>query len=224
MYEMPENCKWIHQTLEDLPLIEYPFDVDKLPDNAIYFFYEKGEYQSHNHDSPRIVRVGTHRDGNFKKRITQHYALNDSKLEFDARSAAPHRWSVFRKNIGRALLNKNGNKDYLDIWDKKFTEKETIKEFSHLRDVELEKRTESEVTRIIRKSFSFRFLNIENQDERINLESKLIATLAQCNICKPSENWLGLHSPINAIRTSGLWQTQHLDSEPINENDKEKIR
>jgi hypothetical protein len=34
---------WLHEKLESLLLIRFPFDAEKLPCNGIYFFYEGGE-------------------------------------------------------------------------------------------------------------------------------------------------------------------------------------
>ena len=37
------NCDWLHKKIEELPLIKYPFNLEDLPKNGIYFFYEKDE-------------------------------------------------------------------------------------------------------------------------------------------------------------------------------------
>jgi hypothetical protein len=94
------------------------------------------------------------------------------------------------------------------------------------RDIEKERRVEEMITRMIRERFSFRFIILDSQVERMGskgLESSLIGTFAHCNLCKPSANWLGNYSPIEKIRESGLWLVQHLKAEPINEKDKEVI-
>ena len=44
---MTEKCKWLHEMLENLPLIKYPFKLDLVLLNGIYFFYEKGELWGH---------------------------------------------------------------------------------------------------------------------------------------------------------------------------------
>jgi hypothetical protein len=41
--------------------------------------------------------------------------------------------------------------------------------------------------------------------------------------CKPSEKWLGNYSPIEKVRKSGLWLTQHLDADEINNDVVEEI-
>ena len=57
---MSQVCKWLHNQLESLPSVQYPFIVNQLPQNGIYFFYENGESSNHGDgDRPRIVRIGT---------------------------------------------------------------------------------------------------------------------------------------------------------------------
>ena len=78
---MTTKCEWLHRLLDDLPLMRYPFDIEELPDNGVYFFYEDGEFFGHgSKDKPRIVRVGTHRGGNFKLRIEDHYVFKKRKI------------------------------------------------------------------------------------------------------------------------------------------------
>ncbi len=51
---------------------------------------------------------------------------------------------------------------------------------------------------------------------RAYLERNSIALLSNFGkepIDKPSEGWLGLHSPQQTIRTSGLWNTNHVGDE-----------
>jgi hypothetical protein len=90
--------------------------------------------------------------------------------------------------------------------------------YGHLRDLEKERRIETEVTRILRENFSFRFVQIEDEQQRLGvrgLERQLIGTVAQCTVCGPSKGWLGNHSPIVKIKSRGLWQVQHLESAPL---------
>jgi len=75
-------CDWLHESLDVLPVFSYPFDVAALPSNGVYFFYEVGECCGHHAAKPRIVRVGTHRDGNFQSRIAEHFLLNERKMAF----------------------------------------------------------------------------------------------------------------------------------------------
>jgi hypothetical protein len=220
-----ELCKWLHEQLEELPLIKSPFDLEQLPKNGIYFFYEDGEVWGHGGNKPRIVRVGTHRNGNFRSRINEHYLLNKDYLNFDENRPKPSDRSIFRKNIGRALLNKNKD-SYLEIWNIDFMEKKNVELWKSKRDIEKERKLEEMITKIIRERFSFRFIILDNQTERMGskgLESSLIGTLSHCKLCRPSAGWLGNYSSIEKIKESGLWLVQHLKNKPINENDKKVI-
>jgi len=222
---MSELCKWLHEQLEQLPLIRFPFRLELLPKNGIYFFYEAGEVWGHGGNKLRIVRVGTHKNGNFRNRIKEHYLLDETWMNFDKNRPKPSDRSIFRKNIGRALLNR-GKDSYLQIWDIDFMTRRNKELWGSKRDIEKEKRVEEMITRIIRERFSFRFIILESQAERMGskgLESSLIGTLSHCKLCKPSANWIGNYSPLQKIRESGLWLVQHLKAEPINEKDKEII-
>lgn len=223
-----DNCRWLHEQLEQLQLFDYPTirnSIELLPENGIYFFYEKGEVWGHGGDKPRVVRVGTSKDGNFRSRISEHYLLDESKMNFDSSKPAPRERSIFRKNIGRALLNQRKD-DYLKIWEVDFTSHESRNQYASLRDIEKEKSLELEITGLLRRNFFFRFIAFGGQDQRMGktgLESALIGTLAQCPLCKASTNWLGKCSSRAEIRNGKLWQVQHLKANSITNRDKTLI-
>lgn len=211
-----EMCAAAHRALERLPLTRYPFDIDDMPDAGVCFFYEDGESWGHGDGEmkPRIVRVGTHRKSNFRSRMRDHYIPDSRSTNLDARKPPPHDRSIFRKNLGRAILNREGSR-YLDVWNIDFTTREARAKKSHLRNVEEDARIESEVTRLLRERFSLRFVVLEREKERRYIESKIIGTLHGCPCCKSSEGWLGLHSPVDKIREGGMWMTQHLESDGL---------
>jgi hypothetical protein len=136
---MSNVCNWIHEQLDPLPLIKYPFNLNHLPTDGIYFFYEDGETWGHCGVKPRIVRVGTCRQGNFQSRISEHFLLNPSKMNYTPDQSPPHDRSIFRKNIGRALLNK-ANDPYITIWNLDFTSSASRSANKHLRNVTHEKK------------------------------------------------------------------------------------
>ena len=222
---MSETCKWLHEQLEQLPLISYPFDLNDLPRSGIYFFYEEGETWGHGGQRPRIVRVGSHRGGTFRGRISEHFLLNESKMDFDASQMPPRDRSIFRKNIGRAVLNMAGD-EYLDVWNIDFMPREKRDKYGHLRDIDREKTAERRVTRILRETFSFKYVLVPDQDDRLGkkgLERALIGTFAGCHLCRPSPRWLGNYSPVDKIRDSGLWQVQHVKHPPLTASQKEAV-
>lgn len=59
---MSELCKWLHEQLEQLPLIKFPFKLEQLPENGIYFFYEDGEIWGHgeiSREQSELALIGT---------------------------------------------------------------------------------------------------------------------------------------------------------------------
>jgi hypothetical protein len=120
------------------------------------------------------------------------------------------------------LLNKQ-NDDYLTVWNIDFTTSDNKKRFSHLRNINKEKETETQITDIIRKYFWFRFVPIEGQEQRmgkVGIESKLIGTVTRCKECKPSQNWLGIFSPVSKINSGKLLLYQHINSNELTDTDK----
>ena len=186
-----DKCRGIHEILESLPEYTYKTPNSELPTNGIYFFYEEGEFCTHgNEGQKRIVRVGTHRgDENFRSRINNHYRGNKNS-------------SVFRKHLGGALMRR---KDPDDRRLKQWLEQ----------DAPTFQEMEAEVTKELKGHFSFRCIPVEDKKERLQLEEELIATIAKCDKCKPSENWLGNFSADELVRKSGLWNHQHVTSENV---------
>lgn len=217
-------CQAVHEATRDLPRIAYPFERTDLPRNGIYFFFEVGECDAHT-GNERIVRVGTHRGGNFRSRISEHYLL-DRELDIITDRPAPKDRSIFRKNLGRAWIHKQGI-EYLDVWNIDFTTKRNRQEHAHRRDVAIEHDVEDNVTALLRERFSFAWISVADEAKRMGtggLEGRLIGTLAQCSACTASIGWLGQHSPDVRIRTSGLWQVQHLRHSPVDETDLDLLR
>lgn len=218
-------CKRLHELVRGLPVTRWPFHLDQLPRNGIYFFYEVGEIWGHGGDSPRIVRVGTHREGNFRSRMADHYVIDERRMGFSQNQAAPKDRSIFRKNIGRAFLHRDRD-PYQAMWNVDFTSRASREEMGPLRDVEKEKQIEGRVTRVLRERFMFCWIELEGQERRMGsqgLEAVLIGTLARCGECRPSSNWLGRFSPKPKIVQSGLWLEQHLQAPESTEDSMAEI-
>jgi hypothetical protein len=88
-------------------------------------------------------------------------------------------------------------------------------------DIDLKRQLEIEraVSAYMRENFSFVVVRLEEEAERLRLESKLISTVSSCDICGPSSQWLGLRSPVNKIRESGLWLVNELYREALTDID-----
>lgn len=223
---MSEVCRWLHEKLGTIPRVTFPFDESRLPRNGIYFLYEEDEIWGHDGERHRVVRVGTHRSGNFRNRIKEHYLPDEKrKMKFGRTDSKPSDRSIFRKNLGRALLDKRGD-DYLEVWNIDFIRSANREEKSDLRDIQKERSLEREITEIIRDTFSFRFIALESDEDRMGkkgLEGNLIGTFSQCTACEPSATWLGNHSPKKKITESALWLSQHVNDPLIDEEDKVTI-
>ena len=141
----------------------------------------------------RVVRVGSHTGANnLPNRLMEHMTKKKDR-------------SIFRKNIGRALLNQAGD-PFLKQWNWDLTKRKDRVRFGPLLDVARQEAVELKVSRHIEGNFTFAFVRIDDKTERLNFEKHAIATVAQCSHCGPSEPWLGNFSPVDPIRESGLWQ------------------
>lgn len=203
------KCKEIHELFSNIKRIKFPFYQREISLNGIYILFEKEEKA---HCGDRIVRIGTHTgDNQLPSRLMQHF-VNENKDR-----------SIFRKNIGRALLNKQKD-PYLKIWEIDLTTKEAKEKFGKLIDEEKQREIEKEVTKYIQDNFSFIILKIEDKKKRLELESKLISTISKCKECKPSEKWLGLSSPKEKIKESGLWLVNELYKTELSDEDIEELK
>jgi len=192
------------------------FNEQEIPKNGIYILFEKGECA---HSTDRIVRIGTHTGKNkLRSRLKEH--LNENKDR-----------SIFRKNIGRALLNKD-NDPFIEQWNKNNLTKKNEKaldsnsvEFIKQKEIkEKVKEIEKRVTKYILDNISFVTFQIDDKDKRLELESKIISTVSRCDECKTSSNWLGLSSPKEKIRKSGLWLVNELCKTPLSEDDLKELK
>lgn len=195
-------CSKLHILFNSLPRFTFPFDENRIPQNGLYVLFEKGEL---GHGMDRIVRVGTHTgNGQLRSRLRQHF-VNENKDR-----------SIFRKNIGRALLNKTGD-PFLAQWNIDLTTGAAKLKFSGQIDMERQKHVEERVSTYIRTNFSFVVVGVGAKEERLRLESEIISAVSLCNECGPSQAWLGLCSPLAKIRESGLWLVNELYKKPIGE-------
>jgi len=199
-----EICQRLHTLFNRLPRHWFPFDEKAIPRNGIYILFEKGEYA---HGTDRIVRVGTHTGENqLPSRLKQHF-LNENKDR-----------SIFRKNIGRAILQR-AEDPFLEQWNWDLTTRKARERYLPLLDEEKQRQVEKMVTEYIQQNFSFVVFGMGSKEERLEWEQKIISTLSWCEECRPSSHWLGLYSPKKKIRESGLWLVNELYKDPMSTKD-----
>lgn len=201
---MSKECRTIHKIFNQRQTHSFPFNEMLIPKNGIYILFEKGEK---GHGAGRIVRVGTHTGENqLRSRLKQHF-LTENKDR-----------SIFRKNIGRAILNKRKD-EYLSVWEVDFTTREIRNSFGHLINKTKQEKVEKKVTKYIQNNFSFVVLDVVDKNKRLELESKIISTISLCDECKPSKEWLGNSSPKEKIRVNGLWLVNELNKTPLSQKE-----
>jgi len=205
---MSEICERIHHMLSNFERHHFPFDENEIPLNGIYLVFEDGE---RSHGTDRIVRVGTHTGENqLRSRLKQHF-VNENKDR-----------SIFRKNIGRALLQK-ANDPFLKQWEWDLTSREAKESLLSLLDVDRQKEVEEAVSVHIRQHLSFVVLQVASKEERLELEQKIISSISWCEQCGPSPDWLGLYSTKQKIRESGLWLVNGLYKEQMSRKELEML-
>lgn len=206
---MSKECELLHNYFNSIKQFKFPFNEKEIPNNGIYILFEKGEFA---HNTNRIVRIGAHTGINqLPSRLKQHFT-NENKDR-----------SIFRKNIGRALLEKSHD-PFIKEWEIDLTTKQAKEKYKNKINIEKQKEIEKQVTEYIQNNFTFATIEIKDKEARLKFESKLISTVSLCNECKPSKNWLGLFSPKEKIRNSGLWLVNELYKEPITEKEIEILR
>ena len=188
----------LHKVLGGLQVYKW-HEIDDIPfKNGIYIVFEEGEIYN---GFKRIVRVGTHTGQNrLKKRLKIHFIQEDQYS------------SIFRKNIGKAMLNRDQD-PLLAKWT---LSREKASKLG-AEDKKKIKCVESRVSDYMRGVFTFCVFRVESKDERLRFEEAIIATLNQAEDFKDSisDKWLGNSSPEKKISQSGMWLKQGLNAKPL---------
>jgi len=199
---MTDFYSQLHEIFNSSNRFYFPFDKDlkKIPLNGIYVLFENGEKFKH---LDRIVRIGTHTgQDQLRSRLLQHFVKENKNR------------SIFRKNIGRAILNRDRN-PYLTIWELDTTSRIEKDKNGHLIDKLLEIELEKQISKYIQDNLSFTVFEVPDKNKRLFWESRLISTLALSNEINISNNWLGKFSPKDKICKYGLWQVNELFNNPL---------
>ena len=205
----PAACAELHQHLAALPRYRFPFDATELPKNGIYILFESGE---HAHGTDRIVRIGTHRgQDQLPARLKEHF-LTENKDR-----------SIVRKNIGRALLNREQS-PLAEQWEIDLTSRAAREQHGSEIDRAALEEIEHQVSAYMRSNLSFSVIKVPEKSTRLRLEAGLISTVNRCADCSPSKTWLGKFSTKPQIARSGLWLIQGLDAELLTQSEWNAIR
>jgi len=116
------------------------------------------------------------------------------------------------------LLNR-ANDPFLEFWNLDLTSRAAREEHQHKVDFVRQKEIERQVTEYLQSQFWFVAFEVPEKAARLKLESKIISTVSLCDECRPSPGWLGLNSPKERIRDSGLWLVNELWKTPLSAAD-----
>ncbi len=185
------------------------------PRRGLYWFFEPGETRVLGKEL-RVVRVGTHGLGvGSRTTLWTRLAQHRGQVGGSQPGGGNHRGSVFRRHVGRALLNRDGDQYPLTIrqsWGVGSTADAATRRSEY--------QLEQVVSRYIR---GMPFLWLEVADDpgpaslRGFLEANAVGLLShrgRAFIDPPSPGWLGRHADAAAIRESGLWNVNHVDRLP----------
>lgn len=192
MADRPEDrAADLHALVATLPRHAFPVSRLAIPADGVYLLYETGETAPIGDTTiDRIVGAGAHTgDHRLARRLADHVSGDRRK-------------SAVRQHLGAALLARANPADpQLAAWlaDGRTPMPEA----------------EAAATTEIRECFTLRCIPVPEKDERLALERGIIALLAQHPVAPPSESWLGRHAAPAEIRRTGLWNTQHINADPL---------
>lgn len=173
-------CEELHKLFNEMKRYDVN-TIDEIPfNNGIYIFFGENE-KFMKYD--RIIRVGTDTgQDQLRSRLKQHFS-NKNKDR-----------SIFRKNIGRALLNKTKD-PLLNYWNLDLTKKVDKNNFF---DAEKSKQCqiiEQKITDYLANNMSFVVFEVNTKEERLRFEEAIISTLYRSKNFIASDDWLGNYMP-----------------------------
>ena len=192
--------EYIHKFFNDQVCFTFPYKqklIEKFTGkNGLYVLFEKGETF---YEYKRIVRIGSH-DGNDRlvSRLGDHF-LKEKQRD-----------SIFRKHVGRCLLNERRD-PYLDAWNKPFKKLVDREKYKNIVDLDYEKQYETRISEYIHNNLSFTTIPlVTSKAERRTIEEGLISILAQSPLKISSTNWVGNWHPDDRISNGKIWNINYL--------------
>jgi hypothetical protein len=163
--------------------------------------------------TPRVVRVGTHALRPSRSSLWGRLSQHRGNLGGSNPGGGNHRGSIFRLHVGTALLATGDWPEAIrGTWSVGSTARSEIRS--------LEAPLEAAVSRHL-GAMPFLWLAVDDppgpDSDRGVIEAGAITLLTNAGrspIDPPSPNWLGRSADRAAIRSSGLWNVQHVYDPP----------
>ena len=178
------------------------------PERGVYFVFANGETRDGT-DQLRLTRVGTHAVStgsgtSLWSRLRTHRGANGGSYE----GGGNHRGSVFRKHVGRAMIERDDLGDEYPRWG----EGSTADRERRLAELDHERRVSEFV-----RDLPFLWVDIDDEpgpeSDRASVERNAIALVSnyeKAAVDARSDGWLGRQSPRDEVAASGLWNIDHV--------------
>jgi hypothetical protein len=179
------------------------------PERGVYFFFANEESRDAT-DQRRVTCVGTHAVSagsgtSLWNRLRTHRGANRGSYE----GGGNHRGSVFRKHVGRAMIERDGLGDEYPHWG----EGSTADRERRLAELDHERRVSEYI-----RDLPFLWVDVDDEpgpeSDRAYIERNAIALVSnyeKAAIDARSDEWLGRESPSDKIAASGLWNIDHVE-------------
>lgn len=186
------------------------------PLRGVYFFFEAGELRSDSGEGPRVVRVGTHALTSGSKstlwgRLSQHRGASST-------GGGNHRGSIFRLLVGEAMMSRD-RRAHPESWGLGSDAGKAAARLGVTREEikAQEQELEAEVSSFV-GAMPFLWLDVADapgpESMRGVIERNCVALLSNAGkqaLDSPSRSWLGAYSLHDRVRTSGLWNNNHVN-------------
>lgn len=173
------------------------------PTHGVYFFFENGEVRLAG--SPRVVRVGTHAlTATSATTLWQRLSTHRGPVGGSRPGGGNHRASIFRLHVGTALLARGDwPSDVQNSWRHQHADPTAR---------QAENPLEYDVSQHI-GDMPLLWLAVPDRADRGLIERNTIALLSRRSggVDPASPHWLGLAADSEKVRTSALWNVNHVD-------------
>lgn len=172
------------------------------PSHGVYFFFEEGQTRSNG--SPRVVRIGTHAlTPTSATTLWDRLSTHRGNIGGSHPGGGNHRASIFRLHVGTALLAHGDRPSAVrDSWRQvKVDQQGRHSEYL----------VEHAVSQLIGE-MPFLWLDVPDRQNRGLVERNSIGLLSHRSggVDPASPDWLGLSADNIKVRTSGLWNVNHV--------------
>jgi hypothetical protein len=185
-----------------------------VPLRGVYFFFEPGEMRSTSGSGPRVVRVGTHAlrpraKSTLRGRLRQHGGSRSG--------GGNHRGSIFRLLIGDAMIRAGAHASCVS-WGVAGQASDAAARLGlSLHDLKTAERALEAAVSARLAAMTVLCLPVEDEPGptslRAHIERNSIALLSNESrdaVDPPSLEWLGHNSSRSHVRSSGLWNQEHV--------------